>query len=130
VQMQSAESGDGRYTASFDAPATGLYRIDMNARPANGPPQSATAHVRRNDGVLEQYGARQNRAVLERIAAMTGGRYWKLTELNQLAAAIPYSKTGIVERQALELWNLPIVFLALLALKLIEWALRLKWGRL
>lgn len=130
VQMQPSQSGDGRYTASFDAPASGLYRIDMSARSTNAPPQLASTHVRRNDGVLEQYGARQNRAVLERIATMTGGRYWKLTELNQLAAAIPYSKTGIVERQTLELWNLPIVLLLLLGLKLSEWALRLKWGRL
>lgn len=130
VQMQPSESGDGRYTASFDAPATGLYRIDMSAKAANGSLPAASAHVRRNDGVLEQYGARQNRAVLERIAAMTGGRYWKLTDLEQLAAAIPYSKTGIVERQTLDLWNLPIVFLLLLGLKLTEWALRLKWGRL
>ena len=43
---------------------------------------------------------------------MTGGRYWTLDELDGLAAAIPYSKAGIVERQTLDLWNLPIVFLA------------------
>jgi hypothetical protein len=73
---------------------------------------------------------RQNRPVLERIASITGGRYWKLADLDQLAAAIPYSKAGIVERQTLELWNLPIVFLVLLALKLSEWLLRLRWGRL
>jgi hypothetical protein len=47
-----------------------------------------------------------------------------------MAGAIPYSKAGIVERQTLDLWNLPIVFLTLLALKLGEWLLRLRWGRL
>jgi hypothetical protein len=68
--------------------------------------------------------------VLERIAAMTGGRYWTLDQLSELAAAVPYSKAGIVERQTLDLWNLPLVFLVLLALKLGEWLMRLKWGRL
>ena len=48
---------------------------------------------------------------------MTGGRYWPLDELDGLAAAIPYSKAGMVERQTLDLWNLPIVFLVLLLLK-------------
>jgi hypothetical protein len=68
--------------------------------------------------------------VLERIAQMTGGRYWTLDELPGLASAIPYSKAGVIERLTLDLWNLPIVFLLLLLLKLAEWGLRLKWGRL
>lgn len=130
VPMQAADGDEGRYVASFDAPSTGLYRVDMTARGPEGEVQSATAYVRRNDGVLEHYGVRQDRAVLERIASVTGGRYWALSDLDQLAAAIPYSKAGIVERQMLDLWNLPIVFLTLLALKLGEWLLRLKWGRL
>lgn len=130
VQMQASGNNDGRYVANIDAPSTGLYRIDMTAHSANVASASASAYVRRNDGVLEHFNARQNRAVLERIAAMTGGRYWKLADLDQLAAAIPYSKAGIVERHTLDLWNLPIVFIVLLALKLGEWLLRLKWGRL
>jgi len=91
---------------------------------------SATTHVRRADGVLEHFATRQNRPLLERLAAMTGGRYWTLDQLPGLTAAIPYSKAGIVERQMLDLWNLPIVFVVLLLLKLSEWLLRLKWGRL
>jgi uncharacterized membrane protein len=130
VQMQPSGDNDGRYVANIDAPSSGLYRMDMTAHSGTVDAGSATTYVRRNDGVLEHFGARQNRAVLERIAAMTGGRYWKLADLDQLAAAIPYSKAGIVERQILELWNLPIVFIVLLALKLGEWLLRLKWGRL
>ncbi len=130
VSMQPSDAGPGRYVASFDAPATGLYRIDLSARAPDGEMQSATAYVRRNEGLLEHYGVRQDRAVLTRIADMTGGRYWTLAELDRLAAAIPYSRAGIVERQTLDLWNLPIVFLVLLALLASEWLLRLKWGRL
>lgn len=130
VPMQPSDTEPGRFTASFDAPATGLYRVEMTARTPDGESPSATAYVRRNDGLLEHYAIRQDRAVLTRIAEMTGGRYWTLDDLNQLAAAIPYSRAGIVERQTLDLWNLPIVFLALLALLAAEWLLRLKWGRL
>ena len=130
VSMQPSDTGRGRYVATFDAPATGLYRVDMSARAPDGEMQSATAYVRRADGLLEHYGVRQDRAVLTRIADMTGGRYWSLEDLDQLAAAIPYSRAGIVERQTLDLWNLPIVFLVLLGLLGSEWLLRLKWGRL
>lgn len=128
--MRPSGNGDGRYVASVDAPSTGLYRIDMRANRHGTPLASATTHVRRTDGVVEHFATRQNRPVLERIAAMTGGRYWPLDDLNGLAAAIPFSKAGIVERQTLDLWNLPIVFLMLLVLKLGEWLLRLWWGRL
>ncbi|MDY6945416.1 MAG: hypothetical protein SXG53_06835 [Pseudomonadota bacterium] len=128
--MQPSGQGDGRYSATIDAASTGLYRIEMNARAGNKEVGSAVTHVLRNDGVAEHFATYQHRDLLERIANVTGGRYWPLSELDGLAGAIPYSKAGIIERQTLDLWNLPIVFLALLALKLGEWLLRLRWGRL
>jgi uncharacterized membrane protein len=131
--MQPSGKNDGRYVATIEAPSTGLYRIDMTAQTPNAGDEAAltaTTHVRREDGVLENFATQQHRAVLERIADVTGGRYWTLDQLDGLAAAIPYSKAGIVERQTLDLWNLPIVFIVLLLLKLSEWLLRLRWGRL
>lgn len=128
--MQASGQGDGRYVATIDAASAGLYRVDMNARVGDREVGAAVTHVLRNDGIAEHFSTQQHRAVLERIAAATGGRYWPLDDLDDLAAAIPYSKAGVVERQTLDLWNLPIVFLALLALKLGEWLLRLRWGRL
>ena len=116
--------------ASIDAGSAGLYRIEMTARADGREVGNAITHVLRNDGVAEHFATYQHRAVLERLATMTGGRYWPLDELAGLAAAIPYSKAGVVERQTLDLWNLPVVFLLLLALKLGEWLLRLRWGRL
>jgi uncharacterized membrane protein len=130
VPMQPSGQGDGRYFASIDAAAAGLYRVEMSARVGDREVGNALTHVLRSDGVAEHFATHQHRAVLERLAAMTTGRYWPLADLDGLAAAIPYSKAGVVERQTLDLWNLPIVFLALLMLKLGEWLLRLRWGRL
>ena len=62
------------------------------------------------------------------FAAQTGGRYWQPQELSGLAAAIPYSEAGITVRDLKELWNMPAVFLAILALKMGEWLLRRRWG--
>jgi hypothetical protein len=47
-----------------------------------------------------------------------------------LPEAVRFSEAGIVERQVLDLWNMPILFLLLLGLKAGEWLLRLVWGRL
>ena len=56
------------------------------------------------------------------------GRYWKPDELRQLPKEISYSEAGISVRDTKELWNMPMVFLVLLALMAAEWLLRRKWG--
>ena len=129
LAMQPSGQNDGRYRATIDAQSPGVYRASLIARRRNEEVGRATTHVIRANGVAEQFASHQHRAVLERISQMTGGRYWTLDDLDGLAAAIPYSKAGVIERLTLDLWNLPIVFLTLLLLKLSEWALRLKWGR-
>jgi hypothetical protein len=135
ANLQPSPTEPGRYFANVDAATPGLYRAELTARVADkktGKEQVVTASTafRRDDNVVEYFDARQHRAVLERVAHETQGRYWRLDQLTELGKAIPYTKSGIVERQVLDLWNLPIVFLALLALKLGEWLLRLKWGTL
>lgn len=130
LAMQASGENDGRYRAVIDAQTAGTYRASIIARAQSEELGRATTHVIRSNGIAEQFAAHQHRPVLERIADMTGGRYWTLDELDGLAAAIPYSKAGVVERLSLDLWNLPIVFLTLLLLKLAEWGLRLKSGRI
>jgi anti-sigma-K factor RskA len=137
--VQSMHPVAGHYAASVDASATGLYRVEVVARAAatkgarakSEPPiVTATTAFRRDDNIVEHFDMRQHRAVLQRLATDTAGRYWQLDQLDALSAAIPYTKSGIVERQMLPLWNLPFVFLVLMALKLGEWWLRLRWGTL
>jgi hypothetical protein len=130
LQMTPSGQGDGRYTAQVDAASTGLYRVAMTAKAGNKEVGALETHFRRNDGVVEHFGTQQNRPLLQRIADSTGGRYWRLDQLGDLPEAMKYSKAGIVERQTLELWNLPIFFLLLLLLKMGEWLLRLRWKTL
>jgi uncharacterized membrane protein len=90
----------------------------------------AVTHLRRADGVLEQFSSWQHRPMLERVAHDTGGRYWTLKDLDGLPEAIRYSRAGMVERQTLDLWNIPLAFLLLAMLKSGEWMLRRHWSRL
>jgi hypothetical protein len=129
-QMVPSGQGDGRYTATVQADATGLHRIAMKAKAGAAEVGSLQTHFRRNDGIVEHFGTQQNRALLQRIADSTGGRYWQLDQLDDIPDAMRYSKAGIVERQTLDLWNLPALFLLLLALKGTEWLLRLRWKTL
>ena len=129
-QMTASGQSDGRYSATVDAEAPGLYRLTMKATEGKTDVGTLQTHFRRNDGVVEHFGTQQNRPLLERVAASTGGRYWRLDQLSDLPEAMRYSKAGIVERQTLDLWNVPALFLLLLLLKAGEWLLRLRWKTL
>jgi uncharacterized membrane protein len=129
-QMTPSGQGDGRYTTTVDAKPSGLYRVAMKAQAGGKEVGAMDTHFRRSDGVVEHFGTQQNRPLLQRVADSTGGRYWRLDQLGDVPEAMKYSKAGIVERQTLELWNLPILFLLLLLLKLGEWLLRLRWKTL
>lgn len=129
-QMVASGQGDGRYTATMQANAAGLYRLSMKAKAGATDVGTLQTHFRRNDGIVEHFGTQQNRPLLQRIADSTGGRYWSLDQLDDIPDAMRYSKAGIVERQTLDLWNLPALFLLLLALKAAEWLLRMKWKTL
>ncbi|MFO7325952.1 MAG: hypothetical protein DIU62_009570, partial [Pseudomonadota bacterium] len=80
--------------------------------------------------VLEEFSSWQHRPMLERIARTTGARYWTLDDLSGLPEAIRYSRAGVVERQTLDLWNMPLAFFLLALLKAGEWLLRRHWRRL
>ncbi len=122
--------GDGLYSGILSAPDAGLYRLEMRASRGKETVGETTTHLRRDDGVAEHFEAYQHRALLERIARDTGGRYWRPDELAALPEAIRYSKAGRVERETFDLWNVPAALLALLLLKGGEWLLRRHWGRL
>jgi uncharacterized membrane protein len=132
VTMMPEPGQPGVYTASYEASIPGIYRFEAMAADADGEPVASSARVavRREDGVAEHFHLQQDRAALERIAAASGGRYFEVDNLDDLAEAISFSEAGVVERQVLALWNMPILFLLLIALKGGEWLLRLRWGRL
>ena len=68
--------------------------------------------------------------MLENVANLTGGQYFALEDIADLAEAIQFSDAGIIETEILDLWDMPILFLLLILLKSGEWILRLFWGRL
>jgi hypothetical protein len=83
---------------------------------------------RREDGVAENFHTEQNRELLQKLSAETGGRYYTPAEAAKLGKDISYSEAGITVRETRDLWDMPIVFLLLLCLRSGEWLLRRKWG--
>jgi hypothetical protein len=152
LQMTPVAGKRGLYEAAYETTRSGIFRFEAAASTTDGAgsvadagtdardraTQGAVAEelgrarfaVRREDGVVEHYRVQQNRALLERLAAATGGSYFAVDDVRRLPEAVSFSEAGSVERQVLDLWNMPAAFLLLLLLKAAEWLVRLYWGRL
>jgi uncharacterized membrane protein len=131
VDMTPVAGERGVYEAVYETTRPGVFRFEAVAKAADDEELGrARFAVRREDGVIEHYSVQQNRPLLERLAAATGGRYFAVNDVSQLPEAVSFSEAGSVERQVLDLWNIPFAFLVLLLLKSAEWLVRLYWGRL
>ena len=131
IDLEPSPETPGLYQADWTAEKPGGYLAEVSAEGAGKQGQQLGRDVvtfEREDGVAENFHDTQNRGLLEQLAAQTGGRYWKAEELKDLPRDISYSEAGISVRSIKELWDMPIVFLLLLALPLAEWLLRRKWG--
>ena len=62
------------------------------------------------------------------MTRVSPSRAMTCTTLGKLASSIPFSEAGVTMRETRGLWDLPLVFLVLLALRFSEWWLRRKWG--
>jgi uncharacterized membrane protein len=131
IDLTPSGNTPGQYQTEWTAEKPGAYLAEVVADSAGSQPQELGRDVvtfQREDGVAENFHTQQNRQLLEQLAADTGGRYWKPSQLETLPRDISYSEAGISVRSTKELWNMPIVFVLLLGLPMAEWLLRRKWG--
>ncbi len=128
VDLLPVPESPGSYQADWNAGQAGAYLAEVSASQAKDDLGQDVVSFERIDGVAENFHTSQNRDLLEKLAADTGGRYWKENELNRLPNDISYSEAGIAVHDTKELWDMPIVFLLLLSLMGGEWLLRRKWG--
>src|SRR5215471_7388614 len=131
VDLTPSTNMPGQYEAEWTAERPGTYLAEVKAESTGDQDQELGRDVvtfQREDGVAENFHTEQNRPLLEQLAADTGGRYWKPSELNNLPRDVSYSEAGISVRNTKELWDAPIGFVLLLALPTAEWLLRRRWG--
>ncbi|WP_255551196.1 glutamine amidotransferase [Granulicella sp. dw_53] len=130
VEMVPAGDVPGNFVADWTAEKSGAYLAEITAE-GTGPLKDLGRDVvsfQRTDGVAENFHTEQNREMLEKLSAETGGRYWRPEDLSRLPREISYSEAGVSVRDTKELWNMPVVFLLLVGLVVTEWLLRRKWG--
>jgi uncharacterized membrane protein len=128
VALHPLPDQPGVYTGSFQPTHSGSFVIQADAQQSGRALGTVRTSLQFQQGESEAFSIRENRALLTRLSAATGARYWQPDQLAGLPQAIRASPAGIVQRQLLPLWDAPLLFLLLLALKALEWLLRRRWG--
>jgi uncharacterized membrane protein len=128
VPMSLDPLAEGVYHATWPAIPAGGYLAEVTARRGAQELGRDVFNFRREDGVAENFGIEQNRELLTKLAQETGGKYYTPANAAKLLDEISFSEAGLTVRETRDLWNMPIVFLLLLALAAAEWLLRRKWG--
>ncbi len=130
IQLSADADQPGRYHGTAIVEQPGLVQMDMTATLGETRIDPIRLYAERDDGRLEYFNTAQNANFLKRIAAETGGSYFTPESAAGILNRLRFSNSGITERDWLVLWSMPVNFLLLLLLKLSEWLLRRRWGRL
>ncbi|HEX6307637.1 MAG TPA: hypothetical protein VFZ69_05575 [Longimicrobiales bacterium] len=128
VPMSWTVGRDGEYHAAIPAPDPGLYTVTVTAerdgRVLRGSPVYAWAEERRD----EFFGSQMRAPLLRRIADETGGRFYTAANAAALAEDIAYTGRGATVQETRDLWDMPVLFLALVGLLGAEWVYRRRRG--
>lgn len=128
VPLEWALSENGVYSGRFIAEEAGVYAIDAEARRGRDTTRAPAAALLADDQGADVEQAELRAPLLRRIAQETGGRYYPLGQASALAEDVIFTESGVTVREALDLWDMPLVFLVLAALLGGEWALRRSRG--
>ena len=116
------------YRADYSPGETGLYRVEIEARSKGTVLGRAQSTFLRSERSREFHEAMQNVDLLKRISAETGGKYYKLSQSNDLSEDLSYLEGNNSEKVNKDLWDMPINLLLLVGLASGEWFLRKRSG--
>ncbi|MDX1493650.1 MAG: hypothetical protein R3253_06310 [Longimicrobiales bacterium] len=115
---------DGEYVVELRPDEIGDYEIEVVAARDGESMGSASSylHVARSDD--EYFGAARRTSLLRRLADETGGRFYTPATVSDLPEDISISGAGVTLVEEHDLWDMPAIFLLLVALMGAEWAFR------
>jgi hypothetical protein len=125
VPLQWTGERDGEYRGTFVSVEPGAYEVTVDATRSGGQAVgSGAAYVRAGPSEAEFFDPTMHAAPLQRIAEETGGRFYTPDGARGLTEDIRYAGRGVTSIEERELWNMPIILIALMGLVCAEWGYR------
>jgi uncharacterized membrane protein len=115
---------DGLYRGRFVSGEAGTYEVKVDSSRRDAILGSGTAYVRAGASDSEYFDPTMHEGPLRRIAEETGGRFYTADAAAGLADDVRYAGRGVTSVEERELWNMPIVLVALIGLMCAEWGYR------
>jgi len=128
VRVEPSPENEGEYVGALRVSEPGLYRLRVRAQQADRVLGEAEVQLAVREPDREYRGAGQNVELLKWLARETGGEYHPIADARALVPELEYSAGAHSVRVTKELWDMPIIFLLLVALLSFEWALRRRLG--
>jgi uncharacterized membrane protein len=124
VALQWTGERDGLYRGTFVSDAAGTYEVAVDSSRASQIVGSGVAYVRAGPSDAEFFDPTMHEAPLRRIAEETGGRFYTPETAAGMAEDVRYAGRGVTSVEERELWNMPIILIALMGLVCAEWGYR------
>src|SRR5581483_6523230 len=128
LTLQATPGSPGLYTAQFQPDRVGRYEVSLTS-PIN-PKAKASAVFVVESLALEKQKPELDEALLKRVAAAGGGKYYQPDELLQWARSLPNNPLTIRSEQEIELWDAPLFLILFITPLALEWLLRKRKGLL
>jgi len=129
VPLQWTGERDGEYRGTFVSTEPGAYEVTVDAtRSGEQAVGTGAAYVRAGPSEAEFFDPTMHAAPLRRIAEETGGQFYTADTARGLTEDIRYTGRGVTSIEERELWNMPIILLALMGLVCAEWGYRRAMG--
>ena len=124
LPLQWTGERDGLYRGSFVTREAGTYEVAVDASRAATILGSGVTYVQAGPSNAEYFEPTMHEAPLRRIADETGGRFYPADAAAGMAEDIRYAGRGVTSVEERELWNMPIILVALIGLVCAEWGYR------
>lgn len=128
VTLEWAVDRDGEYRTTFVPDVAGVHELRLQAVVGPDTVDAEPAYVRVAPPTTEFFGAEMRPTLLRQIAEESGGRYYTVDQAGDIARDMVYSTSGVSVVHKRDLWDMPVIFLLLLATLGGEWLLRRRWG--
>jgi hypothetical protein len=128
IPLEWAVDADGEYDGTLRLQEPGVHRVSVTARKGGALIGEHTTYVEAGDVAREYFNAEMRAPLLRDIAEQTGGRFYTEADLDALPEDVSLTDSGTTVLEERDLWDMPLIFLALLGLVSTEWLHRRRRG--
>jgi hypothetical protein len=128
LRMERTIDEEGGYLGTFRVTQPGVYHLDVLSSQDSGKTGEASTSFFVAGSQIEFQNAVLNAALLERTALAGGGKYYDLKNVKGLVRDLKNLQEIRTVDIRLDVWDMPIVFLFILAFFSLEWLIRRRRG--